>query len=320
MSRSPAMRIAARFGRPEFTVRRWLRAAREQQTQWRYRRGRGPRRRDRPGAAGPAGAAADHPRTRAEPAHFGSWHPAPAAPLKSVSRRALPRPAVSVTVTTHPGRRRATVTSPTKPSLRRPRPRFRSSSTMTPSTAESTTIKNTNLDPRRPGDPCCRAGWNIRSDAAVIWRSPNQSEISHCTTRCRLMFVQRPGPILGSGLSAGPSPRSAPPPGGARIVGQLVSSRWPSYSPRIVSWRFSLLRCSCSDQGFRRGFSGSSAPGKRRAPVLVMSFRPGESSRRETPMIMKDPSGAARVNPVPLVDRVRIVLAADARPPMLKRG
>ena len=37
-------------------------------------------------------------------------------------------------------------------------------------------------------------------------------------------------------------------------------------------------------------------------------------------MIMKDPSGAARVNPVPLVDRVRIVLAADARPPMLKRG
>ena len=98
------------------------------------------------------------------------------------------------------------------------------------------------------GQPCCRAGWNIRSDAAVIWRSPNQSEISHCTTRCRLMFVQRPGPILGSGLSAGPSPRSAPPPGGARIVGQLVSSRWPSYSPRIVSWRFSLLRCWCSDQ------------------------------------------------------------------------
>ena len=32
-------------------------------------------------------------------------------------------------------------------------------------------------------------------------------------------------------------------------------------------------------------------------------------------MIMKDPSGAARVNPVPLVDRVRIVLAADARLP-----
>jgi len=33
------MRIAARFGRPEFTVRRWLRAAREQHAQWPYRRG-----------------------------------------------------------------------------------------------------------------------------------------------------------------------------------------------------------------------------------------------------------------------------------------
>jgi transposase-like protein len=33
------MRIAARFGRPESTVRRWLRGAREQHAQWLYRRG-----------------------------------------------------------------------------------------------------------------------------------------------------------------------------------------------------------------------------------------------------------------------------------------
>jgi len=31
--------IAARFGRPESTVRRWLRAAREPHAQWLYRRG-----------------------------------------------------------------------------------------------------------------------------------------------------------------------------------------------------------------------------------------------------------------------------------------
>ena len=87
---------------------------------------RRPCRRDRPGAAGPAGAAADHARARVEPARRrrtalprsvgrrrpgmgvdrllrprpAPGTPAPAAKLKSVSRRALPCPAVSVTVPT----------------------------------------------------------------------------------------------------------------------------------------------------------------------------------------------------------------------------
>ena len=139
---------------------------------------------------------------------------------------------------------------------------------MTPSTAESTTIENTNLDPRRPGDPCCRAGWNIRSDAAVIWRSPNQSEISHCTTRCRLMFVQRPGPILGSGLSAGPSPFFTAVGAAAwrcsnrRATGvESLAELQPTHR-QVAGFRFSGARAQI------RGFSGPSAPGQRRAPVF----------------------------------------------------
>ena len=60
--------IAARFGRPESTVRRWLRAVRGAARAVAVPARRGQRRAGRPGIAGPAGAAADHPGARAEPA------------------------------------------------------------------------------------------------------------------------------------------------------------------------------------------------------------------------------------------------------------
>ena len=124
--------IAAHFGRPESTVRRWLRAVREPHAQWLYRRGRGPGRDNRPGVAGPPGAAVDDARARVEPARRRSRavprmlrpqrpglvadrilrsraasgrSAAAAAQLKFGSRRALPRPARPVTMQTKPALR-----------------------------------------------------------------------------------------------------------------------------------------------------------------------------------------------------------------------
>src|SRR5664279_3019806 len=57
--------IAAHFGRPESTVRRWLRAVREPHAQPARR---GPGRDNRPGVAGPPGAAVDDARACVEPA------------------------------------------------------------------------------------------------------------------------------------------------------------------------------------------------------------------------------------------------------------
>src|SRR6476469_8572754 len=54
--------IAIRFGRPESTVRRWLRGVREPHAQLAVPAGCGPGRGDRPGAAGSAGAATERAR------------------------------------------------------------------------------------------------------------------------------------------------------------------------------------------------------------------------------------------------------------------
>ena len=123
--------IAARFGRPESTVRRWLRAAPGAARAVAVPAGCGPGRAGRPGAAGPAGAAADHARTRVEPAGrrgravpgllrkqrpglvadgFLCARAAPGGPaansqLKFAAHRALPCPAPPVTVRRNPGPR-----------------------------------------------------------------------------------------------------------------------------------------------------------------------------------------------------------------------
>src|SRR5450631_4535509 len=161
--------IAARFGRPESTVRRWLRAVREPHAQWLYRRGVDSgvlvdvELLDRPAAA------ADHPRARAEPARrrgraaagqlrhqrpgvvtdrilLPRAAPGPSAPASQLKfgpagpRHARSRPS--------PCRRtlhRASetpVTSPTKASPCRPRRRFPSAPSTMSSTAGSTTVNN----------------------------------------------------------------------------------------------------------------------------------------------------------------------------------
>src|SRR5664279_2161853 len=143
--------IAARFGRPESTVRRWLRAVREPHAQWLYQRGVHSavlvdvELLDRPAAA------ADHPRARAEPARrrgraaagqlrhqrpgvvtdrilrprAAPGPSAPASQLKFGSGRALPCPAPPVTMPTNPAPRKRNdrhiadqaVTLPTKTSI-----------------------------------------------------------------------------------------------------------------------------------------------------------------------------------------------------------
>jgi hypothetical protein len=143
--------IAARFGRPESTVRRWLRAVREPHAQWLYQRGVHSavlvdvELLDRPAAA------ADHPRARAEPARrrgraaagqlrhqrpgvvtdrilrprAAPGPSAPASQLKSGSGRAPPCPKPPVTMPTNPAPRKQNdrhiadqgVTLPTKTSI-----------------------------------------------------------------------------------------------------------------------------------------------------------------------------------------------------------
>jgi transposase-like protein len=114
--------IATRFGRPESTVRRWLRGVREPHAQWLYRRGV-----DRAAA---------------------------------IDRELLVRPAPQRSVL---GRSLGIVTSPTKPSLRRPRNRFRSSSTLTPSTAGRTTVNSRRC--RVMSQFLCRRGAVVYSPA-----------------------------------------------------------------------------------------------------------------------------------------------------------
>jgi hypothetical protein len=131
------------------------------------------------------------------------------------------------------------------------------------------------------------------------------------------MFVQRPGPILGSGLSAGPSPFFTAVGAAAwrcsnrRATGvESLAELQPTHR-QVAGFRFSGARAQI------RGFGAVSAALQLLASAarqcLVMSFQPGESSRRETPMIMKDPPGGAARNPRPSAHGMTKVTAGSGR-------
>ena len=185
LSRSPAKArgagyrtIAASFGRPESTVRRWLRAAREPHAQWLYGRAvnqtvtidrellvrPAPQQTVRPAPQQTtlghalnllAGAARAVPRML-RPQRPGlvadrllrsraalGRSAAAAAQLKFGFRRALPRPAPPVTMQTKPAfLSRTTVTLPTKPSRCRRNSENRSASSTKPSSAASATVNS----------------------------------------------------------------------------------------------------------------------------------------------------------------------------------
>ena len=134
------------------------------------------------------------------------------------------------------------------------------------------------------------------------------------------MFVQRPGPILGSGLSAGPSPRSAPAAwrcSNRRATGvESLAELQPTHRQLAVFASQVLVLRSGVSARFQRLFSSWQAPRASVGHVVPARgiVEKGDADDHEGSL------GCRPSQPVPLVDRVRIVLAADARPPMLKRG